>query len=244
MLNSDSSIPLYIQLKQAITENINRGVYLQGEKLPTETELCEAYNVSRITVRKAVLDLVDEGLLVRQQGKGTFVKRPKLKRELVSVNGYSEYMVSSGNKPHHKLLSYTIKEASKDISEKLNIPIGCNVLELRRILYRDKEPLSYEISTYALDLFPDLDKHISENVSMHGILRDIYDVAPAHNNKVLNVVFASVEEARALSCGISDPLYELEKIAYNDEQVAIYMSILYYHTNHVSFTISSPFDQK
>lgn len=79
-LNTHSSTPLYMQLKQAITEDINKGVYTPGEKLPIETDLCDIYGVSRITVRKAVLDLVEEGLLIRQQGKGTFVQYPKAKR--------------------------------------------------------------------------------------------------------------------------------------------------------------------
>lgn len=71
-------------------------MYSPTAKLPTENELCTKYNVSRITVRKAILDLVEEGYLIRQQGKGTFVKSPKLKRELIAVNGYSEFMESTG----------------------------------------------------------------------------------------------------------------------------------------------------
>ncbi len=102
MLNNGSSKPLYIQLKQILTDDIKKGIYSPSIKLPTESELCSKYNVSRITVRKAILDLVDEGYLVRQQGKGTFVKSPKLKRELIAVNGYSEFMESTGKNQNIK----------------------------------------------------------------------------------------------------------------------------------------------
>ena len=243
MLNSDSSIPLYLQLKQAITEEINRGTYLPGEKLPTEMELCDTYKVSRITVRKAVLDLVEEGVLIRQQGKGTYVKRPKLQRELVSVSGFSEDMVSSGNTPHNEILSYQIKAASRNISEKLNIPLGCNVLELKRMQYLEKQNLSLEITTYSLDLFPNLEDQLKQhkNISMHRILKENYDVVPAYGDKVVNVTFASAEEAELLKCTVSDPLFEIEKIAYNNEKLAIYYSLIYYHTSQVSLTITSPF---
>jgi len=243
LLNSDSSIPLYLQLKQAITEEINRGTYLPGEKLPTEMELCDTYKVSRITVRKAVLDLVEEGVLIRQQGKGTYVKRPKLQRELVSVSGFSEDMVSSGNTPHNEILSYQIKAASRNISEKLNIPLGCNVLELKRMQYLEKQNLSLEITTYSLDLFPNLENQLKQHkdISMHRILKENYDVVPAYGDKVVNVTFASAEEAELLKCTVSDPLFEIEKIAYNNEKLAIYYSLIYYHTSQVSLTITSPF---
>lgn len=104
---------------QIITDDIKKGVYSPTAKLPTENELCTKYNVSRITVRKAILDLVEEGYLIRQQGKGTFVKSPKLKRELIAVNGYSEFMESTGKKPKHHVLSHDIIPASKPIAEKL-----------------------------------------------------------------------------------------------------------------------------
>ncbi|GKU83510.1 GntR family transcriptional regulator [Niallia sp. NCCP-28] len=244
MLNSESSIPLYLQLKQSIMDDINNSIYLPGERLPTEPELCEKYNVSRITVRKAVLDLVEEGYLLKQQGKGTFVKHSKVKRELVAVNGYSEYMISAGITPQPQIISHSIKEADKEMAEKLNIPLDSQVLELKRLLYFNNEPLSYENSTYSLELYPNLVKLVHENASMHKILKEHYEVIPAYNNKVLNVIFAEKETAEYLKCNVRDSLYEIEKIAFDANQMPIYHSILYYITSHVSFTITSEFQVK
>lgn len=244
MLNSGSSIPLYLQLKQSIMEDINNSIYLPGERLPTEPELCEKYKVSRITVRKAVLDLVEEGYLIKQQGKGTFVKYSKFKRELVAVNGYSEYMISAGISPQPKIISCSIKEATKEMAEKLNIPLNSNILELKRLLYLDDEPLSYEISTYSLELYPNLVNLVHENVSMHKILKEHYGVIPAYNNKILNVIFADKEVAEYLKCNLRDSLYEIEKTAFDANQAPIYHSTLYYITSHISFTITSEFQPK
>jgi len=244
LLNSASSIPLYLQLKQAIMEDINNSIYLPGERLPTEPELCEKYQVSRITVRKAVLDLVEEGYLIKQQGKGTFVKHFKVKRELVAVNGYSEYMISAGITPHPKIIASSIKEATKEMAEKLKIPPNSQILELKRLLYFDDEPLSYEISTYSLELYPNLMKLVCESASMHRILKEHYKVTPACNNKILNVIFAEKEVAEYLQCNVRDSLYEIEKIAFDAEQAPIYHSFLYYITSHVSFTITSEFGVK
>lgn len=123
MLNNGSSKPLYIQLKQIIADDIKKGVYSPSVKLPTENELCETYNVSRITVRKAILDLVEEGWLVRQQGKGTFVKSPKLKRELIAVNGYSEFMESTGkNRNTRSFLMKSLKRLNPSPKNFASIP--------------------------------------------------------------------------------------------------------------------------
>ncbi|WP_303985025.1 GntR family transcriptional regulator [Niallia circulans] len=242
MLNSNSSTPLYIQLKQAIADDINDGIYTHGEKLPTEPELCEKYKVSRITVRKAVLDLVNEGYLIKKQGKGTFVNHVKIKRELVAVNGYSEYMNSTGKMPNPKIISYEVKEVNKEIAEKLKIDTNSPVLELKRLLHLDNEPLLHETSTYSLELFPELDQYVEENKSMHKILNETYGRTPAFNNKILNVILANSELAGYLQCNISDPLYQLEKVAYNKDKDPLYHSLLYYNVNKVSFTITSEFE--
>ena len=81
-LQQNTSVPLYRQLKDKILSDISSGKLAEGEKIPTEIELSELYNISRITVRNAVKELVAEGYLVKKQGKGTFVCLPKIERKL------------------------------------------------------------------------------------------------------------------------------------------------------------------
>lgn len=243
-LNTHSSTPLYIQLKQALTEDIHRGIYSPGEKLPTETDLCEIYGVSRITVRKAVLELVEEGFLVRQQGKGTFVQHPKVKRELIAVNGHSEYMSELGKAPHNKILSFSIQPASKQIAAALCISPESDVLELQRILYFDDKPLALEISHYPLNIFPNLNQHVQDSVSMYEILKSRYHVTPVHNKKLLNLIFANVSEARHLECEVGEPVFKVEKIAYDAKGQPIHSSFLYYPANRVTFTIDTSTSQE
>ncbi|MCF7616698.1 GntR family transcriptional regulator [Bacillus sonorensis] len=239
MLNNDSSKPLYLQLKQIISDDIKRGIYSPSEKLPAENELCEKYQVSRITVRKAISDLVEEGYLTRQQGKGTFVKSPKMKRELVAVNGYSEYMMSTGKKPKHKVISAEKTAAPQHIAKRLQLPPESPVLELKRILFNDEQPFTFEITHYPLRRFPDIDRFISDSVSMHQILKTEYQVSPAYNTKLLNVVFAKAEDSKHLACDIGDALFEIDKVAYCAKDEPIYCSLFLMHTNRVTFTINS-----
>ncbi|HFZ0531578.1 TPA: GntR family transcriptional regulator, partial [Klebsiella pneumoniae] len=84
-LQQNTSVPLYRQLKDKILSDISSGKLAEGEKIPTEIELSELYNISRITVRNAVKELVAEGYLVKKQGKGTFVCLPKIERKVVHL---------------------------------------------------------------------------------------------------------------------------------------------------------------
>lgn len=238
-LNTHSSIPLYMQLKQAITEDIHRGVYSTGERLPTETDLCDIYGVSRITVRKAVLELVEEGFLVRQQGKGTFVQRPKAKRELIAVDGHSDYMSKLGKSPSKKMISFGIQPASEQIAKLLCISSESHVLELQRILYFDDKPLTLEISHYSLERFPNLNQYVHDSVSMYETLKSKYDIAPVYNEKLLNLIFANAAEAKHLETEAGEPLFKIEKVAYDAAKQPIHSSFLYYPANRVTFTINT-----
>lgn len=81
-LNTTSDIPLFKQLKNDLLEQIKKGIYISGQQIPTETELSELYHVSRITIRRAITELCNEGVLIKKQGKGTFVKERKIFRKL------------------------------------------------------------------------------------------------------------------------------------------------------------------
>ncbi|MBI3962513.1 MAG: GntR family transcriptional regulator, partial [Deinococcus sp.] len=88
----DSVIPLYYQLKELLRERIEAGEWEPGNQIPTEEELCERYKVSRITVREAIQGLVSEGLLYRQQGRGTFVAKAKIQQGLQRLTSFTEDM--------------------------------------------------------------------------------------------------------------------------------------------------------
>lgn len=241
ILNTDSSTPLYIQLKQAIMDDIHREIYSADEKLPTETELCEKYGVSRITVRKAVLDLVEEGYLIRQQGKGTFVQRTKVKRELIAVNGYSEHMVASGKTPHMKIISHELCNPSEEIAKKLQISLETKVLVLKRILYDEGQPLTLDIAHYSSELFPNLSQYVQDSASMHAVIKNDYHLSLFRYTKLFNVILANGEEAEHLECNIGDPIYEIQKTTFDASSNPIYYSLLFMPADRVTFTLDSPY---
>lgn len=238
-LNSTSDKPLYFQLKQVLKDEILRGKYKPGEKLPPESEICKAYGVSRITSRRAITDLVQEGVLYSMQGKGTFVRELKEKRELISVEGFSELTNASGKQPISQILSNNIIQASEQLSEKFTISLGDPVLKLHRLLFIDEDTLPFIIETsfFPLDQFPHLERYIGAP-STYQVLREKYNVEFLRSEKTLEVISATDYEADLFQCDLSFPLFSIEKLTYDIKDQPIHFSQSLYMTNRVVFNIS------
>ncbi|MEW9668394.1 GntR family transcriptional regulator [Ammoniphilus sp. 3BR4] len=243
-LNNSSQNPLYIQLKQIIKEDILRGKYKPGQQLPPESELCKTYGVSRITTRRAITDLVEEGVLYSHQGKGTFVKLSKEKRELVSLGSFSELTIESGKKPSSQILSSSIVDADESLAEKFKLQVGESLLKLHRLLFIDDEPFIIETSYYPLIFMPNLEKHIWESSSTYSILKSRYNIEIMRSSKTLEIVFASDYEANLFHCDLGAPLFATEKLSYDQEDRPIHLSYSLYMANKVIFTLDTVRDKQ
>ena len=240
-LNNSISTPLYDQLKQIIKDSILQGIYKQGERLPNEAELCEIYGVSRITVRRAIQELTEEGLLERKQGKGTFVMRTKLARELVSVDGFTDFNKQLRKSPSKRILVCEEIKASPEIAESLRIAINAPVLRLVRLMFMDDYPFTLDETHYSLERFPDLASHFLENISTYDVLKNIYNVnmnsSSAH--KIITVVPATSLEAEYLDCDIGDTVFNIDKIIYDESKIPIHTSNFKTRTELIALTITT-----
>lgn len=115
IVSKESPIPLHYQIKEILQEMIENEELKSGDAIPTERELCMIQGVSRMTVNKAIMSLVNEGLLYREQGKGTFVAKPKKNKEIAGLKSFSEIMHDKGIKTETKILFFNIKQATKKI---------------------------------------------------------------------------------------------------------------------------------
>lgn len=238
MLNNASQIPLYHQLKQIIIEDIESGKYGIGEQLPTETELCDKYSVSRITVRRAISDLVDEKVLYRKQGKGTFVSEAKIERELISIGSFSDITTESGKEPSTQILETRIKKPSKDLCKLLTISRDEDVLELRRLLSINDEPFIIETSHYPISRFPNLETYITSNQSTYKILREKYDVEIVKAEKTLDVKLSNPEQSEIFECDTNSVLYLLKKTAFDKKDEVVHVSNSLFLASKVTFTFT------
>lgn len=235
----DKLAPLYAQVKQRLMERISNGTLSEGDFLPTEPELCEEMDVSRITIRRAVKELCDEGILIRQQGRGTIVARGKFRQTLVSLSGFSETFEKGGHRVDHNVLACDT-DISDAIAEQVLSANGTGTLtRLQRLISVDERPFTLE--TLFLDqrhLAPVIEP-VRAGASFFQTLRDIDGPIPASAERLINVGFATTDERRHLVIGPSQPVYRIDKTIYDSGQRPISYSRLVTATHLITYSVRS-----
>lgn len=171
MLNQDAMTPLYVQLMEEVEKSIRSGEYKPGDRLMTEAEMAKKYGVSLITVRKAIGSLTEKGLVVRKQGKGTFVVRPKLFRNMKKLQSFTEMCTQMGVKPGARMLENRLIPADRKIAESLGVEAGSSVIYISRLRYADQEPVQIEKSYFPLKYAFLLEAKFDDN-SLFDYLRE------------------------------------------------------------------------
>lgn len=236
-LNPSTPQPLYMQIRQMLKNDIQQGKYKPDEQIPTEAELCETYNVSRITIRKAIEELVKEGTLTRIPRRGTFVASNKFHNELLSVSGFSEFSHQLGMIPNSRILRSEVITATKDMSDYLKVEEGSPILELERLMYVNDRPLFHDTAHYSLVRFPDLEKRIVGDESTYKILLEEYDTEIITNDKIIDVIGATKEYAKLLECDVGANLFRILKIAFDKKDKPVHLSTFMCETNKVNLTV-------
>ena len=173
-LSMDSDIPLYSQLVSIVKRNISAGTLNTGDLLPSEAELCKTFDISRSTVRQAIGALESEGLVVRKQGRGTFVAEPKVRRKTEMVYSFTSEISSMGMTPSSTLIEFEVIEPTPDIVKVLELGNSdTKVYRFTRIRNVDDEPLILETSFYPQYIYPKLTRELLQTHSFYSLLYHI-----------------------------------------------------------------------
>lgn len=156
MINKSSPIPIYFQLEELLRMAVENGELIPGQLIPSERELAEKYDISRMTVRQAINNMVNQGLLVREKGKGTFVADKKIEQPLMTLTSFSEDMRSRGLVPGTEIREFEIASASMRESNELQIEEGEPIYRVSRVRLADAEPMAYEILFLPKSIFPEI----------------------------------------------------------------------------------------
>lgn len=199
MVNSSKTY-LYEQLKESLRAKIESQQYKAGDKIPPEAELCAQYGVSRITVRKAIADLVEEQLLEKRQGKGTYVmQNMQFTQHLYyGGRGFSGNCRENGTIPSTKILQISLQEAGPEDIEAFGIPEGSHVIYIRRICYSNGIPLMLE-NNYFPEKYRSLMALDLQDASIYNILKRDYGIEAMGTNTTIQIVKTTEEEARHLN---------------------------------------------
>ena len=224
MLKQDAITPLYVQLMEELETSIRNGVYKPGDKIMTEAEMAKEYGVSLITVRKAVGSLMEKGLVVRKQGKGTFVTKPKYSRNMKKLQSFTEMCEQMGVKPGAQVLENRLIMADKKVADRLGIEPGSNVVYISRLRLADGEPVQVEKSYFPLKYAFLLEEDLN-NGSMFECLKEKAGAKVASSEKMIELCRATAEESALMDVKKGDYLLFVKSTAYDENGEPMYAAI-------------------
>jgi GntR family transcriptional regulator len=223
-----SAKPLYSQVKTAILDYIEENDLNPGSVLPSERELSHLFSISRLTIRKALDHLEQEGTIFRQQGKGAFVGSSKLQQPLLVLTSFTEAVRQEGHTPGTQLLGYEIMENRHSISRKLNLEPGSKVLRISRLRSVDNLPFSLATSYLDAALAENLTQEDLQTQSLYSILQEKHNIILTKTKATLETV--AVEHADALLLNIKPgaPVFLMSGVTISKSgKVIEYFKVLY-----------------
>lgn len=214
-LDKGSHIPLYLQLTAQLTELIHAGKLEPNYRLPSERELSEMLNVSRITTRLAVQELLESGLVYREQGRGTFVAEPKM-RGVQGFTSFTEYMRNRGLAPGSKIISQEIVGVDENLAETLHIHMGDPALHLVRLRLADGRPVAIQSAYLPSKMVPGLEEENLVDRSLFEVLRQKYFIHPAWTEAAVEASSATPEQARWLEIKSGEPVLIVRGLTFTE----------------------------
>jgi len=216
ILMENTGIPLYVQIVAGLRAKISAGDYLPGQKIPPESQLCQEFGVSRITIRRAVKTLVDECLLYTKQGKGTFVNAVKIGRRLPQLYSFSEDMRELGYEPSSKVLERILVEADPETATLLDLPESDHLVnKISRVRMANKIPILIEQTFIPHYLCPDLLEESFDHKSLYHTLTERYRLELDRAEETYEVRFPTASEAKELGCKRSLPAFSIQRLAFH-----------------------------
>jgi GntR family transcriptional regulator len=214
-IDPTSPLPFYYQIREQLRGQIASGKLKPGDILPGETQICTETGVSRMTARQALAQLANEGLVIRQRGRGTFVAAPKT--TLPDMRGlgmsYTEIMEQAGMSAGAHILSQEVLPASSEVATRLGLSPGEEVVRVARVRSASGEIMSLETSYYPHSRFPGLAEASLADTSLYRFLEEHYDLRPAYATDTLEISVAGKYEADQLKINEGGPIALVTTIA-------------------------------
>jgi GntR family transcriptional regulator len=215
------SLPAYLQLEEELAEQIDTGELSAGDQIPTERELAEATGVSRMTVRAALGRLEQRGLIIRRQGRGTFVAEPKLRQDGSHLRGFFEGSIGQGVFPVSRVVEKAQIVATRHLANELSLRLGENVYKVVRVRAANGSPVVLETSFFPARIVPGLlDRDLAAS-SIYRLMDRHHDARPVRARQSLEPIVAGEAESQLLEVPIGSPLMLVERTAWDRHDRAV-----------------------
>jgi len=218
MINKNSQIPFYLQVRDDILKKIEDGIFKNEEKIPSEEELCSIYDVSRPTIRQAIRELLNDGKLIIKKGKGTFVIKKKFESLLVDkIVSFADELMQKKIPFKDSIIEFKIIKPSTEIAGILEINTEEDVIYYNRIRSIENEPL-YNTKGFIINkICPNFINEKIENQSVLNLLESKYNLDFFIIKRYLQPILATMALANLLEIGENTPIHFLETIIYDSD---------------------------
>jgi len=226
---------LYAKIEETIATEIAQGEYRPGDQLPTEDALLHRFQVSRITIRRAIQNLVSRGLLEIRRGLGTFVLSPRIEAEITKLTGFVEDMNAAERKASARVVSQGVVAASARVAERLQLAKGTKVMQIKRVRLADGMPISFDETYLPLPLGKQI---VHNDLRLHPIftlLEEEYGIPLVEADYELEAVIATKAVADVLRVRIGSPIFQIERTSMTTGNQPVDYEVLSYRGDLVRF---------
>jgi GntR family transcriptional regulator len=237
-MNIKKSRPLYFIIKEDIKEKILNGKYKSGDVLPTENSLCEEYKSSRVTIRRAINELIQENVLERGFGMTARVKSSPVPRSLNHLGGLQEELTQAGIMCFSYILNSDIIKADNILAEKMSLPVGEELYIIERLRYANSNPLCYQTIYLPVILCPDLDVKNLTKVSLYETIEKHYGLKISYAKQTIHACMANYKVAALLELNDLTCMLKINRTAYLDTNQCIEYSESYYVSDRYELSMT------
>ncbi|TGB02806.1 GntR family transcriptional regulator [Halobacillus salinus] len=228
--------PLYRRIAQQIKDEIEEGRWKEGESIPTELHLSKQFDASRVTVRQAIKLLVEEGLLEKIQGSGTYVKEQKIEHNIFELISFTEEMRSLNKEPINKVMDFQLIEPEDQVKRMLKLKDGDQVFYVRRQRLVDEVPYVLEDTYLPVDLFPNLSYKIMTGSKYDYIEKEVGKKIKDSFQEVIPVL-PEEDIARALMVDTETPILKIRSYSIFEDGTVFEYSENHFKSDEYKFTL-------
>lgn len=210
----------YNQLYDIFHNKIISGEWKNGQKLLPERELCEEFNVSRITLRQTLQMLEEAKLITRKQGRGTFIQNRPVEQKLTKLYSLREHFNKIGIKSTAKITQYEIIRANRDLSEKLEIGINDEVIKIKRVFYAETNPYVLERTFLPLSIFPDMTRKKVAEDGLYNTFNNL-GVRIIRATEKLQPLLLKESTAKILNEKVNSVGMRIERTTYSENDLIV-----------------------
>lgn len=231
-------IPRHLQISQWLRQQIEIGIFKKEEKLPSENDLAKKFDVSRVTVRRALQTLENDSIIYRCQGLGSFVSDERVSQNLIKLTDFNEDMSNAGLLPSSEVKQFKAVDAPDWLAEILHIETGTKVLQVDRLRKGDGEPIAFDSTWLPIFYGQLLDEKKLKNSTIYNLLEKDYNISVIKGCYRMSAEVADDDLAEVLNIESGSPLFLIDRLTFTIGEKPLYYQKRYYRNDKVIYEMT------